>query len=55
MGSKVAAAVYLVVLIVVVVGVDVVFFRHHAGTRLIANIAIVVVFASFYWALLRRR
>jgi predicted cobalt transporter CbtA len=35
-------------LIAVVVGVDVLFFRHHFWERLIANVGIVLVFAAFY-------
>jgi type IV secretory pathway VirB2 component (pilin) len=39
---------YVVVLIVVVVGVDLLFFRHRLWERLIVNIGIVMVFAAFY-------
>lgn len=39
---------YAVVMIAVVVGVDLLFFRHHIWERLIANIGIVMVFAAFY-------
>jgi hypothetical protein len=31
-----------------VVGVEVLFFRHHFWERLIANVGIVLVFAAFY-------
>jgi hypothetical protein len=41
-------ALYVIVLIAVVVGVDLLFFRHRTGERLIANIGIVVVFAACY-------
>jgi hypothetical protein len=44
----------VVALIVVVVGVDVLFFRHQFGPRLIANVGIVLVFGAFYWRFLRR-
>ena len=40
-------AVYVLALIAVVVTVDVVFFRHQFTERLIANVAIVAVFAAF--------
>ena len=41
-------AVYVVALIAVVVGVDVLFFRDRFWERLIVNIGIVLVFAAFY-------
>ncbi len=46
-------AVYVLALIAVVVCVDVQFFRGRFWERLIANIAIVVVFAAFYWGSLK--
>jgi len=46
--------VYVITLIAVVVGVDILFFRHHFGARLIANVAIVLVFAAFYLRFLKR-
>jgi type IV secretory pathway VirB2 component (pilin) len=39
---------YVALLILVVVGVDILFFRHHFWSRLIVNIGIVMVFAAFY-------
>lgn len=45
---------YVLVLVAVVVGVDVLFFRHHFLERLIVNIGIVLVFAAFYWRFLKR-
>jgi hypothetical protein len=48
-------AVYVVVLIAVVVGVDVLFFRDRFWERLIVNIGIVLVFAVFYWRFLKYR
>lgn len=38
----------VVVMVAVVVGVDVLFFRERFWERLIANIGIVMVFAAFY-------
>lgn len=40
---------FIVVLIGVIVSVDLLFLRHHFATRLIVNIAIVVVFAIVYF------
>ena len=48
MTSPMILAVYVVALIAVVVGVDVLFFRDQFWERLIANIGIVLVFAAFY-------
>lgn len=54
MGRQAAVALYVVGLVVVVVGVDVLFFRHYFWERLIANIGIVLVFGAFYWRFLKR-
>jgi type IV secretory pathway VirB2 component (pilin) len=53
MGKQIAVVIYVLALVVVVVGVDVLFLRHHTLLRLIVNIGIVVVFAASY-LLLRR-
>ncbi len=45
---------YAVAMIAVIVGVDLLFFRHRFGARLLANIGIVMVFAAFYLRFLRR-
>lgn len=43
-----AVVLYVLVLVAVVVGVDILFFRHHFTERLIANVAIVLIFGAFY-------
>ena len=48
MGSRAEVAFYVLALIAVVVGVDVLFFRHHLRERLIANVGIVLLFGAFY-------
>ena len=48
MTRPVLLAICIVALIVVIVGVDVLFFRNHFWERLIVNIGIVLVFAAFY-------
>ena len=48
MGRQVAVALYVLTLVAVVVGVDVLFFRHQFWERLIANVGIVLVFTAFY-------
>lgn len=45
---------YVVAMIAVVVGVDVLFFRHQFWARLAANIGIVLVFGAFYWRFSKR-
>ena len=47
MGRQAAVALYVLTLVAVVVGVDVLFFRRHFWQRLIANVGIVLVFAAF--------
>jgi len=54
MGRQVAVALYLVVMVAVIVGVDFTFFRSRFWERLIANIGIVLVFAAFYLRFFRR-
>jgi hypothetical protein len=48
------AALYVLVMVAVVVGVDVLFFRHEFWERLIVNVGIVLVFAVFYVRFLKR-
>ena len=44
---------YILALIAVVVGVDLLFFRNRFWERLMVNIGIVLVFAAFYLRFLR--
>lgn len=53
MSRHLAVALYIVAMIVVVVGVDVAFFRHRFLERLIANIGVVLLFAAFYMRFFR--
>lgn len=46
-------ALFIMVLIAVVVGVDVLFFRHRFWERLLVNISIVLVCAAFYFVFLK--
>jgi type IV secretory pathway VirB2 component (pilin) len=48
MTRNVATALYVLALIVVIVGVDVLFFRNRFWERFIVNIGIVLVFAAFF-------
>ena len=54
MGSRAAAVLYVLVMVAVVVGVDILFFRHHFWERLIVNVGIVLVFVAFYVRFLKR-
>lgn len=45
---------YALAMVAVIVGVDVLLFRHHFWERLAVNIGIVLVFGAFYFRFLRR-
>ncbi len=45
---------YVLTLVAVVVGVDVLFFKNQFWERLIVNVGIVLVFAAFYLRFLKR-
>jgi hypothetical protein len=55
MGSPAIGVLYALVMVVVVVGVDLMFFRGQAWTweRLAANVGIVLLFGAFYFRFLR--
>jgi hypothetical protein len=54
MGRQAAIVLYVLALVAVVVGVDVLFFRHHLWERLLVNVGIVLVFAAFGLRFLKR-
>jgi uncharacterized membrane protein len=54
MGRQPGIVLYVLALVTVVVGVDVLFFRHWFWERLIVNVGIVLVFAAFYLRFLKR-
>ena len=54
MGRQAVVAVYVLALVAVVVGVDVLFFRNRLWERLMVNVGIVLVFAAFYLRFLKR-
>jgi hypothetical protein len=47
-------ALYILAMVAIVVGVDVLFLRHHFWPRLITNVAIVAVFLVVYLRFLKR-
>ena len=53
MGKPAGVVLYVLALVLVVVGVDVLFFRHRFLERLLANVGIVLVFAAFYLRFLK--
>jgi hypothetical protein len=54
MGRQTGVVLYVLALIAVVVGVDVVFLRHRFWDRLMVNVGIVLVFAAFGLRFLKR-
>jgi hypothetical protein len=54
MGRRTVVVLYVLALVAVVVGVDLLFFRHEIWLRLIANVGIVLVFGAFYLRFLNR-
>lgn len=48
MSRRVAVALYVLAMVAIIVGVDVLLFRHRFWERLIVNIGVVLVFAAFY-------
>jgi hypothetical protein len=53
LGRQIAVALYAVAMIVVIVGVDIAFFRNRFWERLAVNVGIVLVFGAFYFRFLR--
>ena len=55
MAKNILVVLYFVLLVAVVVGVDVLFFRNRVGERLLANIGIVAAFVVVYFLFIRSR
>lgn len=55
MGKEAMLVLYVIIMVVVIVTVDVWFFRNHFVERLIANIGIVLFFVLNYYIFLRNR
>jgi hypothetical protein len=53
-GRQAAIVLYVVALVAVIVGVDVLFFRHYLWPRLLVNVGIVLVWAAVYFRFLKR-
>jgi hypothetical protein len=54
MGRPAVVVLCVLAMVALIVGVDILFFRHHFWERLIVNVGIVLVFGAFYWRFLRR-
>ncbi len=54
MGRSTVIVLYVVFMAVVVVGVDLLFFRYRFWERLMVNVGIVLVFAAFYLRFLKQ-
>jgi hypothetical protein len=54
MGRQATVVLYVLAMVAIVVGVDVLFFRHQFWERLAANVGIVLVFGAFYFRFLNR-
>ncbi|MDE2165600.1 MAG: hypothetical protein KGJ66_04590 [Alphaproteobacteria bacterium] len=55
MTRQIAVVLYVAAMIAMIVGVDLVFFKHRFWERLTVNIGIVLVFAAFYFRFFARR
>ena len=53
MQKNIYVVLYILVIIVVIVGVDLLFFRNRFWERLMVNIGIVLVFLAFYLRFLK--
>ena len=53
MGRQAAVVLYVLALVAVVVGVDILFFKHQFWARLAVNIGIVLVFGAFFWRFMK--
>ena len=54
MGRQALIVLYVLAMVAVIVGVDILFFRHQFWARLLVNVGIVLVFGAFYLRFLRR-
>jgi type IV secretory pathway VirB2 component (pilin) len=55
MGRHMTVVLYVLALVIVVVGLDILFFRNQFWERLMVNVGVVLVFGAFYLRFLNRR
>ena len=53
MNSSYIVAIFIVLMVAVIIGVDILFFRNFFWGRLAVNIGIVLIFVAFYFRFLR--
>ncbi len=54
MRREIVAVIYVVVMAVMIVGVDVLFFRNRLWERLAVNVGLVLIFGAFYFRFFNR-
>jgi len=54
MGKVSTSVVYVAVMILTIVAVDILFFRHHTAERLLVNIGIAMVYVAFYFRFFKK-
>ena len=54
MGRQAGVVLYVLAMVAIVVGVDVLFFRNQFWPRLLVNVGTVLVFVAFYLRFLKR-
>ena len=54
MSRQLVIALYILAMVAVIVGVDILFFKDRFWPRLIVNIGVVLVFGAFYMRFLRQ-
>lgn len=54
MPKNVTLIIFVLLMVVIIVAVDVLFFRHRFLERLLSNIGIVLIFLAFYLAFLKK-
>lgn len=54
MNRRRAIGFYVLLMVVLIVGLDLLFFRNRFWERLVTNVGIVLVFGAFFWRFLRR-
>ena len=54
MGKVSHGIIFAAVMIITIVAVDILFFRHHTAARLMANVGIFLLSLAFYWRYFKR-
>jgi predicted cobalt transporter CbtA len=55
MSRRAVNVLYVFAMVAVVIGVDLLFFRHHIWLRLVVNVGIVLVFVLSYFRFVKRQ